>query len=59
MRVVNPNCKLIVIGEGNGGCTGSDKYHQHKKKIDLSLTARLNRNFESWDCINDKIEIVN
>lgn len=58
MRKVNPNCILLVIGEGYGGCTGSDIFHQNMKQVYNNVSDRLNDVFEQWSGVNDRVYIV-
>lgn len=54
---VNPLAVVAYIGEGNGGCTASDKFFEHFEVIDDELFEGVERNFESWTGINDSITI--
>ena len=62
MNEVNPNCKMIVIGEGKGGCTADDKFFDHCDYVDLgkdgySCEAPI-EGFKSWDGIHDYVSII-
>lgn len=58
MRKINPLCKIVVIGEGPGGCTGSDDFHKNMKRVNEQCSGILNNSFDNWDCIHDHVYIV-
>ena len=42
----------VYIGEGNGGCTGSDEFHD---ELDKNWNGDLSKHnlIKTWDCIHD------
>lgn len=58
MREVNPNCTLLVISEGSGGCIGSDLFHSNANTVFPEVSIFLNKYFESWDGIHDRVIMV-
>lgn len=62
MREVNPNLKLIFIGEDYGGCTADDNFFDNVKEIEdkeiINHLDYINDNlFKSFDGIHDRIFI--
>ena len=63
IKEINPNCKLIYIGEGYGGCTADDDFHNnvHMVKDPDALLAieHINMNlFKQFDGIHDEVCLV-
>lgn len=58
MRETNPNCKMIVIGEGYGGCTADDDYFENIDIIENTMVHKMNDNYQNWMGIHDYIELV-
>lgn len=58
MRETNPNCKMIVIGEGYGGCTADDDYFENIEVIENTMVHKMNDNYQNWMGIHDYIELV-
>lgn len=59
IRKYNPNVKLIVIGEENGGCTSNDEWFDRIEEcfdIDF-IEANIYTEMKSWYGIHDKIEV--
>lgn len=56
MDEVNPNCKLIVIGEGPSGCTADDTFFENLEEIDTE--EEFVKDFRSWSGIRDYVSIV-
>ena len=56
MNEINPECKMIVIGEGCGGCTADDLFFEHIERIDED--EKFVDNFRSWSGIYDYASIV-
>ena len=54
MHEINPDCKMIVIGEDWGGCTADDEFFNHCNIIDESI----NKNFRQWNGIHDFAAVV-
>jgi len=58
MREVNPNCKLIYIGEGYGGCTADDDFHESFEIIkDDIIFNNIAEKFQRWWGIRDRLTI--
>ena len=55
MRKVNPQCKLIFIGEGVGGCTASDSFFAQAKKIENEILSKANDKYCRFPYMHDKI----
>lgn len=58
MREINPECKMIVIGEGYGGCTADDDFFENIVIIEDSLIDEMNKKYQTWMGIHDYIELV-
>ena len=54
MHEINPNCKMIVIGEDWGGCTADDEFFNHCEVINKSI----NKNFRRWNGMHDFASVV-
>lgn len=59
MREINPNCKMIVIGEDKYGCTADDDFFDNINIIDDRKIDEINKLYTSWDGIYDYISLVN
>jgi hypothetical protein len=60
MREINPDCKLIYIGEGIYGCTADDDFHEAAQFLDGGdLFNEARRNFQRWHMINDSLQLMN
>jgi 16S rRNA G1207 methylase RsmC len=54
MREVNPDCRLIYIGESEGGCTANDNFFENAVEIeDDEEFNKVCCFFQRWDCIHD------
>lgn len=52
---INPNAQIIYIGEGMGGCTANDDFHEHFKEIndeDFQLSVS---GFQQWWGLHDHV----
>lgn len=59
MRSINPDCKMIVIGEGEGGCTSDDLFFESIEHVDDPIfDTKVSSKYQRWDCIYDYIQIV-
>ena len=59
MRKVNSECKMIVIGEPQGGCTANDLFFDSVELIeDPMIDIEVGRMYQRWFGIHDYIEIV-
>lgn len=56
MNEVNSNCRMIVIGEGYGGCTADDLFFENLEEIEIN--EEFTRNFRSWNCIHDYVSVI-
>ena len=56
MHEINPDCKMIVIGEGYGGCTADDLFFEHIKTVEEN--EEFMNNFKSWYHIHDYVSVV-
>lgn len=59
MREVNPNAKMIYIGEWIGGCTANDNFFEEINVIDDININNANEYYNSWIGIYDRIYLVN
>lgn len=58
MREVNPNARLIHIGESYGGCTDNDLFFENAEyEVDNKEFKEIIDNFKSWDGIHDCITL--
>lgn len=55
-RICNPNAIIIYIGEGYGGCTADDDFHDNYTVIDRAIYTGVNANYQAFDGIWDRIE---
>ena len=59
MRKANPECKMIVLGEPQGGCTANDLFFDSVELIeDPMIDIEVGRMYQQWFGIHDYIEIV-
>ena len=59
MDKVNPNCKLIVIGEGPGGCTADDSFFDNIECVHSDYLGEDDiKGFQRWNCIYDSVKVV-
>ena len=56
MNEINPECKMIVLGEGLGGCTADDLFFQHLERVDED--EEFLNHFRKWGGIYDYASIV-
>lgn len=52
---VNPNALVVYIGEGNGGCTASERFFEHFKLIEDEGFEEATSNYQSWEYIHDRL----
>lgn len=57
MRDLNPNCRMIWIGEEDFGCNGCDEFFDIVKSEDSYDIDRINDNFQRWYGIYDYVQI--
>ena len=53
MRKVNPQCKLIFIGDCS--CTASDSFFAQAKKIENEIISKANDKYCRFPYMHDKI----
>jgi len=58
MRKVNPDCKMIYIGEGNGGCTADDSFHEAIEMVNDVLFDNAVAGFQQWEGVHDHPMLV-
>ena len=58
MREVNSNCKMIYIGEGMGGCTADDKFHESAIYVDDPEFEKAVKNFQRWKGLHDNPYLI-
>lgn len=56
MSEINPNCKMIVIGEGEGGCTADDRFFENLEEIDIQEDFMYS--LRRWNGIHDYVSVV-
>lgn len=56
MNDINPDCKMIVIGEDYGGCTADDSFFENLEEIHVN--SEFKNSFRSWQSIYDYVSIV-
>ena len=56
MNEINPNCKMIVIGEVPGGCTADDLFFRHLERVDED--GKFLNYFRKWGGAYDYASIV-
>lgn len=58
MRKVNSDCLMLYIGEGSGGCTAEDKFHETLTPVSDPEFQKVEDNFERWWGIHDHPYLV-
>ena len=58
IRKHNPNCWIIYIGEGYGGCTADDEFHDILEDHSDELPKEINDNYHTWYSLHDKIYLI-
>ena len=53
---LNPNGKILYIGEGSGGCTGDDLFHEGI--LELDPLDDINEIFPQWEGLHDNVYLV-
>ena len=63
MREVNPDCKMIFIGEDYGGCTADYKFFNAVEiklsEIEQDNLNKINKHYQRFNGIHDFIQIYN
>lgn len=57
LRKINPKAILLYIGEDWGGCTASDNFFETATYIDDKEIYKINKKFQSWAYIHDRIKL--
>lgn len=55
LKQVNPGVDIIYIGEGYGGCTADDDFHNHFEQRDDYEFDEVAKYFQSWQGIHDRL----
>lgn len=55
LNEINPNVQIIYIGEGMGGCTADDDFHEHFKEIDDEDFQKAVSGFQQWWGLHDYV----
>lgn len=55
---LNPNSKVIYIGEEEGGCTADDTFFEQYDVIDCEITCKANDLYHRWSGIHDTINLM-
>lgn len=59
MREINPNCVIVYIGEGIGGCTADDEFYENIKEItDDEKFNIINLYYPRWCGIHDGLWLI-
>lgn len=58
MREINPDAVMIYIGEGKGGCTGSDLLYDSMIEIEDTKIDAINDIYPSWFGIHDRLHLI-
>lgn len=53
----NPTMLVVYIGEGDGGCTASDRFFEHFEEIEQQEFNEIKDQFKSWWGIHDTISV--
>lgn len=59
MREVNPNCKMLYIGEWQGGCTGNDEFFESLVEICDESFEKIAAKLPQWSGIHDRLYLIN
>jgi len=54
MRMVNPDCMMVYIGEGKSGCTANDEFFSLIEEIEDESFYRVKTEYQNWSWIHDK-----
>ncbi|MFJ7982362.1 hypothetical protein ACIQ1D_19050 [Lysinibacillus xylanilyticus] len=58
LHKVNPQAKIIVCGEGRGGCTADDKFFDHFDEIeDEDFYRNVASKYETWNGLHDRLTL--
>ena len=59
MREINPNCKMLYIGEWQGGCTGNDEFFESLVEICDESFEKIAAKLPQWSGIHDRLCLIN
>lgn len=57
IRKYNPDVRLIIIGEGYGGCTSNDDWFDRVEVVESGSFYEVYKESSSWCGIHDRIEL--
>lgn len=52
---VNPDTQIVYIGEGMGGCTADDEFHEHFREIEDEDFQLVVSGFQQWWGLHDYV----
>jgi len=55
LHKINPNALIVYIGEGMGGCTADDDFHDHFREIDDEDFQKAISGFQQWWGLHDHV----
>lgn len=58
MRIVNPQARMIYIGEGMSGCTADDNFFEHMDEVYTDGIREANYKYCSFPGIYDRIYLI-
>ena len=58
MRIVNPNARLIYIGEGQTGCCADDNFFEALDEVYTEGMQEVNRRYCSFPGIHDRLYLI-
>ena len=58
IKETNPDIKIIYIGEGPGGCTGDDKFHETAIWLEDEKIENINQYFQRFDGLHDYVALL-
>jgi len=57
LHKVNPNALVVYCGEGYGGCTADENFHEHFETVDDDVFYEAASNYQRWYSIKDYLEL--
>jgi len=54
---INPDVQIVYIGEGYGGCTASDEFHEHFQEIEDEEFQNAVSGFQQWWGLHDYVSL--
>jgi hypothetical protein len=55
LHKINPNALIVYIGEGCGGCTADDDFHDHFREIEDEEFQKAASGFQRWWGLHDYV----